>query len=204
MAVHELQFDPLAQAGEQRRSVAGQDGLHDELVLVDQSQIRQGQRESHAAHEQAFARPLLEPPNGFAQVAVHELRVPIDLVQGARHDVLLGPVDLLGEGDVCVIHPVRPCSRRRLPPRCLHHLVGHPAKQQGIGALQAGGPVAMRLLVRDPHLVINAAVEGDVDRVSERSHRRIAPPCFLNVHRHRRDDSSCTRSHACVVAAAWR
>ena len=38
----------------------------------------------------------------------------------------------------------------------------------------------MRLLVRDPHLVIAAAVEGDVDRVSERSHG-VALPCFLNV-----------------------
>ena len=91
VAVHELQFDPLAQAGEQRRSVAGQDGLHDELVLVDQSQIRQGQRESHAAHEQAFARPLLEPPNGFAQVAVHELRVPIDLLSVLDTTYFLAP-----------------------------------------------------------------------------------------------------------------
>jgi hypothetical protein len=29
--------------------------------------------------------------------------------------------------------------------------------------------------------VIAAAVEGDVDRVSERSHRRVAPPCVSNV-----------------------
>jgi hypothetical protein len=41
--------------------------------------------------------------------------------------------------------------------------------------------MAMQLLVRDHHPVIAAAVEGDVDRVSERSHRRVAPPCFLNV-----------------------
>lgn len=33
--------------------------------------------------------PRLELLNGLPQIAAHELRVPIDLVQGARHDVLL-------------------------------------------------------------------------------------------------------------------
>jgi hypothetical protein len=153
------------------------------------------QREGHAAHEQAVAWLLLELLNGFPQVPLYELRVPIDPVQGSRHDVLLCAVDRLGEGDHPISHPVRPCSRRRLPPRCLHHLVGHPAKEKGIGSFQMRGPIAIRLLVRgDRHPVIAAAVEGDVDRVSERSHRllslaavagtwrtviRPAPPPFL-------------------------
>ena len=68
LAAHEPQIEPLAQAGEQRRPVARQDGLHDKLVLIDQSQIRQGQRELHASHEQAFARLPLELLNGFPQV----------------------------------------------------------------------------------------------------------------------------------------
>jgi len=42
MAAHQPQIEPLAQAGEQRRPVARQDGLDDKLVLIDQSQIRQG------------------------------------------------------------------------------------------------------------------------------------------------------------------
>jgi hypothetical protein len=58
------------------------------------------------------------------------------------------------------------------PPRRLHHLVGHPAKEQGIGSFQIGGGMAMQLFVRDHHPVIAAAIEGDVDRVSERSHGR--------------------------------
>ena len=41
MAMHELELDPLAQTGEQRRPMTRQNRLHDELVLVDQSQIRQ-------------------------------------------------------------------------------------------------------------------------------------------------------------------
>jgi hypothetical protein len=60
LTAHEPQLKPLAQAGEQRRPVARQDGLHDKLVLIDQSQIRQGQRELHASHEQAFAWLPLE------------------------------------------------------------------------------------------------------------------------------------------------
>jgi hypothetical protein len=48
LAVHELESDALAQTGEQRRPVSGKDGLHKELVLVDQSQICQGQGERHA------------------------------------------------------------------------------------------------------------------------------------------------------------
>jgi hypothetical protein len=41
MAIHEGELDALAQTGEQRRPVSGKDGLHKELVLVDQSQICQ-------------------------------------------------------------------------------------------------------------------------------------------------------------------
>src|SRR5829696_4177119 len=77
LAPHELQLEPLAQAGEQRRTVARHDGLHDKLELIDQPQIRQGQREGHASHVQAFARLPLELLNGFLQVTPHELRVPI-------------------------------------------------------------------------------------------------------------------------------
>src|SRR5688500_20161010 len=75
LAPHELRLEPLAQAGEQRRPVARHDGQHDEFVLIDQSQIRQGQREGQAAREDAFARLLLELPNGVPQVPPYELRV---------------------------------------------------------------------------------------------------------------------------------
>src|SRR3546814_12281588 len=63
---------------------AGQPGLHHELVLVDQAQPRQRERELHAAHEESLARLLLELPDGLLQIAAHELRVPVDPVQGAR------------------------------------------------------------------------------------------------------------------------
>src|SRR5258705_7992222 len=93
-------------------------GRADELVLIDQSQLRQRQRELHPSHEQSFTRLPLELLNGLPQIPAHDLRVPIDPLQGARHNVLLCRVDRPGEG----FHPIRSrsCSRRR-PPRRLHH-----------------------------------------------------------------------------------
>ena len=69
MAIHQLELDALALTGEQRRPVAGKDRLHQELVLVDQSQICQRQGERHATHEQAIAWLLLELLNRLGQVA---------------------------------------------------------------------------------------------------------------------------------------
>src|SRR5712692_10246557 len=71
-----------------------------------------------------LTRLPLELLNGLPQIPAHELRAPIDPVQGARHDVLLCRVDRPGEG----LHPIRPRARpRQRPPRCLHHLVSHTA-----------------------------------------------------------------------------
>ena len=104
-------------------------------------------------------------------VALHQLGIPVDLAQRARHDVLLRPVDGLGERNLPLAHPVGPCACGRPPPRRLHHLVGHPAEQQGVGSFHLSGPVTHRLLVRgEPCLVMAAAVERDVDRVAKRSH----------------------------------
>ena len=56
--------------------MARQYGLHDELVLIDQSQLRQRQRELHASGEQALTRLLLQPPHGLAELAgVHDLQI---------------------------------------------------------------------------------------------------------------------------------
>jgi len=83
---------------------------------------------------------LAELLNGLLQIPAHELRVPIDPVQGARHDVLLCRVDRPGEG----FHPIRPRSRpHRRPKRRLHHFVSHPAKEEGIGLVEVLDRVAM-------------------------------------------------------------
>ena len=57
------------------------------LVLIDQSQLRQRQRELHASHEQPLTRLPLELLNGLAQIPAHELRVPIDPVQCSQPSI---------------------------------------------------------------------------------------------------------------------
>src|SRR6266540_5688303 len=102
----------------------------------------------HTSHEQSLARLPLELLNGLAQIPAHEFRVPIDLLQGARHDVLLCRVDRPGEGFHPRFHPIRPHSRpRRGPPGCLHHFVSHPAKEEGIGLGEVLGCVTMQVFV---------------------------------------------------------
>src|ERR1700739_2244208 len=147
--------------------------MHYKLVLIDQSQLRQRQRELHASHEQSLTRLPLELLNGLPQIPAHELRVPIDPVEGARHDVLLCRVDRPGEG----LHPIRPRSRRRRPPpRCLHHLVSHPAKDEGIGPVEVLDRVTMQVFVREHCTMIAAPVQCDVDGIPKGAHCTRVPP----------------------------
>ncbi len=47
--------------------MAREPGMHNELVLIDQSQLRQCQRELHACNEQSLARLPREVLNGLPQ-----------------------------------------------------------------------------------------------------------------------------------------
>src|SRR5437763_652310 len=144
--------------------------MHDELVLIDQSQLRQCQRERHASHEQSLARLPLKLLDGLCQISAQELRVPIDLAQGARHDVLLGRVDRAGEGFHPFGHPFGPQPICRPPPRGLHHFVSDPAKEQGIGLGEFLAPETMQFFVRGTCTMIDAAVQRDVDGIPKGSH----------------------------------
>src|SRR3989441_4115610 len=162
--------------------MAREPGMHHEFVLIDQSQLRQRQRELHACHEQPLARLPLELLNGLPQIPAHELRVPIDPVQGGRHDVLLCRVDRPGEG----FHPIRPRSRpRRRPPRCLHHFVSHPAEEEGIGLVEVLDRVTMQVFVRGDCTMIAAPVQCDVDGIPKGSHyARVLPMGRPSSHEH--------------------
>src|SRR5216684_2879421 len=151
--------------------------MHHELVLIDQSQLRQRQRELHASHEQSLTRLPLQLLNGLPQIPTHELRVPIDPVQGARHDVLLCRVDRPGEG----FHPIGPRSRlRRRPERCLHHFVSHAAKEEGIGLLEFLDHVTIYFFVRGNCTMIAAPIQCDVDGCCD--HRAISPDEDMDRH----------------------
>src|SRR6266496_2668687 len=144
--------------------------MHDELVLIDQSQLRQRLRELHACHEQSLTRLPLELLNGRPQIPAHEFRVPIDPVQGARYDVLLCRVDRPGEGFHPLGHPFGPQPICRPPPSALHHFVSDPAKEQGIGLGEFLGPETMQLFVRGTCTMIDAAVQCDIDGIPKGSH----------------------------------
>ena len=127
--------------------------------------------------KRALERPILQSPtrlqlellDGLPQIPADDLSVPIDPVQGARHDVLLCRVDRPGEG----FHPIRPRSRpRQRPKRCLHHFVGDPAKEKGISLGDAFDRVTMQLFVRGYFTMIGmiaAPVQCDVDGIPKGS-----------------------------------
>jgi hypothetical protein len=110
--------------------------------------------------------------NGLLQIAAHELRVPIDTVQGTRHDILLCRVDRPGKG----FHPFTPRSRPgRRPKRCLHHLVSQASKEESIGTLEVFHRVTMQLFVCEHCTMIAAPVQCDVDGIPKRPHRVRVP-----------------------------
>ena len=79
-------------------------------------------------------------------------------------------------------HPIRPHSRpRRRPPRCLHHFVGYPAKEEGIGLREVLGRVTMQVFVRAHCTMIAAPVQCDVDKIPKGSHCVSVPPIKVRL-----------------------
>jgi hypothetical protein len=109
--------------------------------------------------------------NGLPKISAHELRIPIDPIKCARHDVLLRRVDRPGEGEHPACHPIGPHSRpRRLPPRFLHHLVRYPAKEERIGPGKVLDGMTMQLFVGGYCTMIAAPVQCDVNGIPKRLH----------------------------------
>ena len=153
--------------------MTGDPRVHHEFVFVYQAELGQRERELHASSGKAFAGLLFQLPHpGLELVAADELGVPVNLRQAVGDDVLLRRVDRASERQHPFVHPVgpHPCPSR-FPPCRLHHLVGDTAEQEGISLLDALGRSPMQLLVGDAHAVVYAAIQGDVDGVSEWSHR---------------------------------
>src|SRR5262249_39978828 len=53
---------------------------------------------------------------------------------------------------------------------CLHHFVGYPAEEQGIGLREFFGPVTVRFFVRHTCTMIAASVQRDIDGIPKGSH----------------------------------
>src|SRR5581483_1122563 len=149
----------LRKPGEQRRPMASHPRLHHELILIDQSQLRQRERKLYASYEKPSTWLLLEPLNCLSQIAAQELCIPIDPVQRTRHDILFCSVDRLREGLHPRLHPIRSRSCLRCRPPCsLHHLVSHPPKNKSIGLGEVLRMVTVHLFVRSDATMIAAPV----------------------------------------------
>jgi hypothetical protein len=95
--------------------------------------------------------------NSLPQIPAHELRVPIDMLKGARYNVLLCRIDCPGEGFRPIRHPLRPHSFWP-PPPCFHQFVSHPAKEEGISPNDVFYRVTVDVFVRDHYAMITATV----------------------------------------------
>ena len=72
-------------------------GMHDKLVLIDQSLLRQRQRELHAYHQQPLTRLPLELLNGLPQISAQEfLRRYQKVVDRLKRDAAEKMDELLG------------------------------------------------------------------------------------------------------------
>ena len=119
--------------------MARKPGLHHELVLIDQSQLRQRQRELHASRR-----------TGPCSVAVSAAPPPCpDHRARARRSSRRGS-GCLTYVLLCRVDRRRMVSSsgtgsrpRRRPKGRLHHLVSHPAEDEGIGAFEDCGRVTV-------------------------------------------------------------
>ena len=156
----------------QGRAVAGDPGMYEELVLVDQIQPIQLGREPAATEEHAGWVRVLELLHARAQVADDVVAVgPREVLSRRRHHVLRFGLQLdrpLADRQRCF----RVAAGYRWPV-ALHHLVGHAAPQHRPALVHEAGEEGVGLVVGDSLLVIDAAVQGDVDAEGQDSHAEI-------------------------------
>src|SRR5580765_1387227 len=153
----------------QGRAVAGDPGVDEEPVLVDQIQPIQLGRELAATEEHAGWGGVLELLHTRAKVAGEVVAVgPREVLSRRRHHVLRLGIQL----DRPLAH-----RRRRLlvaagdrRPVALHHLVGDAAPQHRPALVHEAGEEGVCLVVGDSLLVVDAAVQGDVDAEGQESH----------------------------------
>src|SRR5687767_6398043 len=99
-----------------------------------------------------------ERPVRLRPIPAHELRVPIGRSRELDTTYSLAVSIVRGRG--YIQSDLAPGPRRR-PPRCLHHLVSRPAKEDGIGRVEVLDCVTMHVVVRDHFTMIAAPVQRD-------------------------------------------
>src|SRR5258706_3870882 len=144
------------------RAVAGDPGVDEELVLVDQIQPVQLGRELAATEEHAGRGRVLELLHARAQVAGDVVAVgPREVLSRRRHHVLRLGLQL----DRPLAHRVRRLlvAASDRPPVALHNLAGDAAPQHGPALVHEAREKSVCLLGGGSLLVVDAAVPGDGD-----------------------------------------
>ena len=78
MLVDKRQVDDVGQAVEQLRPMTDDPRVDDELILVDEPELREGEGELQAADKEAVAPLSLQFPNGSLKVGTaDQLGVPV-------------------------------------------------------------------------------------------------------------------------------
>src|SRR5688572_19286731 len=153
----------------QGRAVAGDPGVDEELVLVDQIQPVQLGRELAAPEEHAVRSRVLELLYARTQVPGNVVAVgPREVLSRRGHHVLWLGLQLDRPLVYC-----RRCLRVAAGDRwpvAFHHLVGHAAPQHGPALVHEASEEGVGLVVGDSFLVVDAAVQGDVDTEGQESH----------------------------------
>src|SRR5918999_2583739 len=143
--------------------------MDEQLVLVDQIQPVQLGRELAATEEYAVRGRVLKPLYARAQVVGDVVAVgPREALSRRGHHVLRLGLQL-----------GRPLAHRRRGlrvaagdrwPIALHHLVGDAAPQHRPALVHETGEEGVCLVVGDSLLVVDAAIQGDVDAEGQESH----------------------------------
>jgi hypothetical protein len=153
----------------QGRAVAGDPGMNEQLVLVDQVQPIQLGRELAATEEYAVWGRVLELLYARAQVVSDVVSVgPREVLSRRGHHVLRLGLQL----DRPIAHRRR-CLRIAANDRwpvALHHLVGDAAPQHRPVLVHEAGEEGVCLVVGDSFLVVDAAVQRYVDTEGQEPH----------------------------------
>lgn len=142
--------------------MAGDPWVDEELAFVDQIQPVQFRRELAATEEHAGRGCVLEPLHARSQVAGDVVAVGPreDTSRRRRHVLRLG---------IQLHRPLTYRQRRLLVaagdcrPIALHHLVGDAPSQHRPALVHKAGEEGVRLVVGNSLLMVDTAIEGDVD-----------------------------------------
>lgn len=153
-------------------------GMDEELVFVDQIESVQFGRKLTATEEHAGRGRVLEPLYPDAQVAIDVSAMgPWEVRSGRRHDIFRLRLEL-NRPLAYRLRRFHVATGNRWPV-ALHHLVSDAAPEHRPVLVHEAGEENMRLIVGNPLLVVDTAVQGDVDAKGQESHVTSVSPHTL-------------------------